>query len=570
MKSKKSFTRITLLSTLIVFVAFIFVIKLYYLQILNHKEFVAVADKQYIKPKTSLFDRGSIYFENKNGDIVSVATLTSGYSLVLDPRKIKNASTTYERLNVVIPLDEKTFYTKAGKTSDPYEEVAKKVSQDKGTEISNLNLAGVSLYKDKWRFYPGGTIASNVIGFVAYKGNDLVGRYGLEKHYEDVLSRKTTNLYANFYIEIFANLKQSLSLDQSSEGNIVATIEPTVEAALEEEVTKIHEKWTSEKTGAIIMDPNTGEIIAMAIRPTFNPNTYSTEVDASVYGNPMVESVYEMGSIIKPLTMAAGLDLGSITANTSYFDKGFVKADTETIYNHSKFVNGQTNMQTVLDKSLNTGAAFIVEKMGTKNFAAYMYDFGLNEKTAIDLPNEARNIVSGLKSPREVEYITASYGQGIALSPVSTVRALSVLANGGLLVRPHVVKRINYTSGLTKIIEETAPKQAIKKTTSDEITRMLVSVVDNALLGGKYKNKHYSIAAKTGTAQIAQPGSTGYYKDRYLHSFFGYFPAYKPKFLIFLFTVYPKSAGFAADTLSKPFFDLSDFLINYYNVPPDR
>jgi cell division protein FtsI/penicillin-binding protein 2 len=308
----------------------------------------------------------------------------------------------------------------------------------------------------------------------------------------------------------------------------------------------------------------------MAMRPTFDGNNYGEETDVSIYSNPLVENVYEMGSIIKPLTLAAGIDAGAISANSTYFDKGFVKFDTETVYNHDKTANGQTSMQTVLDKSLNTGAAYVALKMGTKNFAKYMFDFGLGEKTGIDLPNEAKNIVTGLSSPRDIEYVTASFGQGIALSPISTVRALSVLGNGGKLINPHLVKKINYYSGLSKTIEVPEPKQVLKKTSSEEITRMLVSVVDKALVGGKHKNPHYTIAAKTGTAQIAKPGSKGYYDDRYLHSFFGYFPAYNPQFLIFLYTVYPKDAGFAADTLSDPFFNLSDFLINYYNVLPDR
>jgi stage V sporulation protein D (sporulation-specific penicillin-binding protein) len=570
MKYKKSFTRITFLSVCIVFVAMLFVSKLYYLQVMNHDDFVALADRQYTKPKNGIFDRGSIFFENKEGDLISVATLASGFSLIINPTKITNASTTYESINRILPINEEDFMAKASKTEDPYEEIAKKVEQEKGDDIAALKIPGVGLYKDKWRFYPGVRIAANTIGFVAYKGDDLVGRYGLERQYEEVLERSETNLYANFFVEIFSNIKKTLSKDEKMEGNVVATLEPTVQATLEEAVSKIQKTWESEKTGAVIMNPQNGEILGMAVSPSFDPNNYSKESDVSIYANPLIENVYEMGSIIKPVTLAAGIDMGVITAKSEYFDKGFVKFDTETIYNHGKYVNGQTDMQTVLDKSLNTGAAYVVGKMGTKNFAKYMFDFGLGEKTDIDLPNEAQNIVGGLKSPRDVEYMTASFGQGIAMSPISTVRALSVLGNGGFLVTPHVVKKINYLAGLSKDIEVPTPRQVIKKTSSDEITRMLVSVVDNALLGGRHKNEHYSIAAKTGTAQIAKPGSKGYYGDRYLHSFFGYFPAYNPKFIVFLFTVYPKSAGFAADTLSSPFFDLSDFLINYYEVPPDR
>lgn len=570
MRYKKKFTRITVLSIGIVGAAMLFIVKLYMLQVVNHSYFDDLADRQYIKPRNGNFDRGSIFFENKNGNLISVATLSSGFTLYIDPRKVVNAAFTYKALNELIPIDQTSFAAKAAKKDDPYEEIAKKVSDEFGTKISNLKLPGVGLYKDKWRYYPGATVGANTIGLVAYQGDKLEGRYGLERFYEKTLQREESNLFANFFIEVFSNLKETISSDDSAEGNIVTTIEPTVQAMLEEAVGKIESKWLSESTGAVIINPQNGEIYAMSIRPTFDPNDFSKEADVRVFSNPLVESVYEMGSIMKPITLAAGIDAGVITPKSTYFDKGYVKFDTETVYNHDKIANGQTSMQTVLDKSLNTGAAYVAEKMGTKNFAKYMFDFGLGERTGIDLPNEAKNIVSGLSSPRDIEYITASFGQGIALSPISTARALSALGNGGLLINPHLVKKINYQSGLYKTIEVPLPKQIIKKETSSAITSMLVSVVDNALLGGRLKNPHYSIAAKTGTAQIAKPGSKGYYDDRYLHSFFGYFPAYDPKFLVFLFTVYPKSAGFAADTLSQPFFDISNFLINYYEVPPDR
>ncbi len=266
--------------------------------------------------------------------------------------------------------------------------------------------------------------------------------------------------------------------------------------------------------------------------------------------------------------MAAGIDSGAVTSKTTYNDKGSVSFDTETVYNFDKKGRGVIDMQTVLSKSLNTGMAFVVSKMGKDKFREYMLSFGLGERTNIDLPNEAQNLVSNLNSPRMIEYITASFGQGIALTPISTVRAFTPLANGGVLVDPHIVKRINYKNGFHKNIESKTNKQVLKKESVEEITKMLVEVVDVSLLNGKAKNPHYSVAAKTGTAQIANGG--GYHDDRYLHSFIGYFPAYNPQFLVFLYTVYPKGVEFAANTLADPFLDLSKFLINYYEVPPDR
>ena len=227
-------------------------------------------------------------------------------------------------------------------------------------------------------------------------------------------------------------------------------------------------------------------------------------------------------------------------------------------------------MQEVLNQSLNTGATFVALKMGNKKFSEYMKSFGLGTETGIDLPNETKGLISNLDSTREIEMATASYGQGIAMTPIGTVRALAALGNGGYLVTPHLVKKIQFDNGLFKKITFEPGKQVISSETSEEITRMLVKVVDEALAGGKVKLPDYSIAAKTGTAQMSDEGRSGYVDGKYLHSFFGYFPAYNPKFLIFLFHTYPKGVRYASETLTQPFMDITKFLINYYEIPPDR
>ncbi len=537
---------------------------------MHHDDFVEIADNQYVKKSGSIFSRGSIFFEDKDGGLVSAGTLKTGFILAINPSIIKDKEAVYEKISSIIDIDAEEFMAKAGKTTDPYEEITKRIPEDKTIMIQDLKIPGVFLYKEQWRFYPGGKTASNVLGILGYKGDEYAGRYGLEKFYDDVLERNKDDVYANFFVEIFRNWKKTVSKDDSFEGDIVATIEPSVQATLEDSLTKIHTKLNSVETGGIIMDPKTGEIYAMADVPTFDPNNFSGEKNVSIFGNSLVDNVREMGSIIKPLTIAAGIDAGVITPKTTYDDKGFVKANTATIWNHDRKAHGITSMQEVLNDSLNVGVAYVVSKLGNQKFSDYMKGFGLKEKTGIDLPNEAANIVNNLESPRDIEYITASFGQGIALTPISTIRALSVLANGGNLVSPHIIKKINYKGGFFKNTDINKGPQIIKKESSEAITRMLVEVVDKAMIQGKGKNEHYSIAAKTGTAQVASPDG-GYYDDKFLHSFFGYFPAYDPKFIVFLYTYDPKVGNlFAADTLAMPFFDLSDFLINYYELPPDR
>ena len=268
--------------------------------------------------------------------------------------------------------------------------------------------------------------------------------------------------------------------------------------------------------------------------------------------------------------MAAAVDAGAVTPKTTYDDKGYVLINGAKVSNFDGKGRGVVDMQQVLNDSLNTGMAFVTQRLGNEKLTKYFLSYGFGQETGIDLPGEVRGLVSNLKSPRDIEHVTASFGQGIAMTPIETIRGLSALGNGGFLPSPHIVKRINYTSGVSKQSTYEKSESVLKPESAKTVTDMLVKVVDNALLGGTVKNPRYSVAAKTGTAQMAKEGGAGYYDDRYLHSFFGYFPAYKPRFIIFLFTVYPKGAKYASHTLTQPFIDLEKFLINYYEVPPDR
>lgn len=547
--------------------------KLFFIQVIHGEEYSALADRQYSTPSSHIFERGAIFFKEKNGELASAATLGSGFVIAINPKLITEPEKVYEAINSIVPLPRQDFLDKANKKNDPYEEIAHRLTREQADKINTLPFKEISVYKEKWRFYPSSNMAARIIGFVGYSNeNQFAGQSGLERYYEDVLARNDNSLNINFFAEVFSNLGNTIFDGERREGDVILTIEPVVEKTLHDELAFIMKTWNPDLVGGVIINPVSGAVYAMEVLPTFDPNNLKDVKNSNVLNNPLVESVYEWGSIIKPLVMAAGLDAGAVTAKTTYNDKGFVELNGAKIKNFDEKGRGVVPMQEVLNQSLNTGMVFVMQKLGKERLRNYMIAYGLGEETGIDLPSEISGLIKNLQSTRDVEYATAAFGQGIAMTPIGTVRALSALGNGGRLIDPHLIDTIKYKSGLSRKPEFSAEgKQVISKKTSEEITRMLVEVVDKALLGGTVKIPEYSVAAKTGTAQMVNPDGKSYYDDRYLHSFFGYFPAYDPKFLIFLYTVNPKNgATFASHTLTSPFIRLTKFLLNYYEIPPDR
>ena len=570
---QRAVTRIRIITAVVLFFALVLLVRLYQVQVLQHDQYTTRAEQQYVHTVEDLLTRGNIFFTTKNNEYVSAATVRSGYVLAVDPSSIRDAEVVYEALSPYLALDRDTFLTRASLSGRTYVAIDERISEEVAVSIKELELPGVLLYKNQWRYYPGDTLAARTVGFIGFTGEGsdarLTGLYGLERYYDDVLNRDNDRLSVNFFAEIFSNLGSIVFDTESARtGDIVTSIEPAVARMLQDKLLEVNGERDSTLTGGIIIRPSTGEIVALDAVPTFNLNDRS---DATIedFRNPLVESVYEFGSIVKALTMAAGLDSGAVTAATTYYDAGFIELDTFTIRNFDGRGRGTVSMQEVLNQSLNTGVAFIVQTMGKVAFRDYFMALRFGSETGVDQPNEAYGLVENLNSPRDVEYVTASFGQGIATTPIAIVRSLSALANGGRLITPHIVTRIEYEDGTSKEVTYPEGERVFSEATSEEISRMLTIVVDEALANGTVKFDNYSVAAKTGTAQIAAPGG-GYYEDKYLHSFFGYFPSYDPEYLIFLYTVEPKGVRYASETLTDPFVDIVQFLINYYDIPPDR
>src|SRR3989344_146287 len=546
--------------------------RLFQLQVVNGSYSRDLAGSQYSASRLyGMYNRGSIYLEDRAGRRVTVAGLGSGYTLAFNPKQISNPEDVFESLSKYLPLLEKAdVIRKLGNKNDPYEELARRLDEQSADKISSLKLPGTILVKERWRYYPGESLAAQVLGFVGWNDKEFTGRYGIERSFENVLSRPPNNLYQNFFNQMLDGLHDEvLGANGSKSADIVLTIDPNVQTLAESKASTLNDEWRAKQSGILILNPKTGEILAMALSPSFNPNKYNEVSDIAVYQNSFIEDVFEMGSIMKPIVLASALDAGVINEETTYFDNGFVELNGKRIENFDGKGRGKVDMQEVLNQSLNTGAVFSALKLGAERFRNYMYKFGFEDKTNIDLPGEVSNLMANLETNKEIEMATASFGQGIALTPVSMARALGALGNGGFLIKPKIIKRIEGNLGFAKETKVTEQGRAISGKASEEITAMLVKVVDEALLHGKIKMEHYSIAAKTGTAQIASPDG-GYYDNKFTHSFFGYFPAYDPKFLVFMFLREPVGVKYASETLATPFHSIAEFLLNYYDIPPDR
>jgi cell division protein FtsI/penicillin-binding protein 2 len=594
--------RITFISVLILLMAALLIVKLYSVQIIHGSDFAERADRQYQRPSGHIFNRGNIYFTQKDGTPISAATVKTGFILAINPKLIRKSTgmsvatdanaavfdmseddvrgvkaidDAYAKINAIfkeagqMELSYDDFVMRANKENDTYEEIRKKIDESTGTQIAALKIPGVTMYKDKWRYYPGGQMAAHMLGILGFEGDNLIAQYGLEKSFDATLGRDSDNVYVNFFAEMFSNIKKTVVEHEKLEGDIVTSIDPDTQQYIEKMLEQISQAYASEKSGAIIMDPKTGDIIAMGLAPTFDPNDLRGLKDVGVLKNSLIQDVYEMGSVMKPLTLSVGIDRGVVNANTVYNDRGSVTLNNKTMYNFDKKGRGDITLQYALSKSLNTGFIHVAQKVGNDAMREYFKKYGFGEKTGIDLPYERTGLISNLDSDRDVEFATASFGQGIAMTPIEFIRAYTAIANEGQLVRPRIVKKINYRLGYSNDIGVEKGAQVIKPETAKAVTDMMVYNVDNSLLDGDAKNPRYAVAAKTGTAQIVN-NEGKYSEDRFLHSFIGFLPAYNPRFLVFVYTVNPRGVSFASETLAKPFIELTKFLINNFSLVPDR
>ncbi len=574
---KKYNTRLFLLSAVLGTLVIILIGWLYSIQIKQHNIFIQEAKavqetKKDIQPK-----RGIIYFQDKEANLVPVA-INKNYKLIYAVpetiQKENKIADTAKTLATLLNLDYNNLVTKLSKKNDLYEVIAQKIDdEEKVKQIQSLNLKGIYISEENSRYYPLNDLGCHIIGFVGetkQSEGKKEGLYGLEKYYNDVLEGKKGVFYGvrdargRLVRSLFSN--EEVVADGSS---LVTTIDKNIQYKIEEELANLIETRQGVSGSIIVMEARTGKILGLANWPKYNLNNYSQVKDYSVFKNLAIEDAVEIGSVMKILTMAAGLDSHAITPQTTYIDKGYVTIDKKTIKNFRNEVYGEATMTKVLEKSINTGAVFAEQQTGHKIFLDYLKKFRMDELTGIDLPFEARGDLSNLerKDTRDIYFATASFGHGILVTPIALLRAYSTVANGGVLVNPYVTEAVISPGGKR---EETPKDETNERIISEEtakaLTDMMVKVVEEGY-GSRAKIKGYLFAGKTGTANIA---SFGGYSEDTIQSFVGFFPAYNPRFAILVKLDKPKIGDAASATVTLSFRNVAQFLINYYNIPPDE
>jgi cell division protein FtsI/penicillin-binding protein 2 len=331
-------------------------------------------------------------------------------------------------------------------------------------------------------------------------------------------------------------------------------------------------KKAVEKHGAdggriIVMEPVTGKILAMANEPSFDLNDYSSVESLELFKNSNVSDAYECGSVFKPFTMAAGLDTGKINSNTTYIDTGQAQEAGYVIKNSDGKAYGQQTMTEVIEKSLNTGVIFVEKEIGNKTFLQYVENFGFGKKTGVDLPYEVGGNISNLKTNRNIEYFTASFGQGITVTPIQLANAYAALANGGELLVPQIVEETIQDGKRENQFKRNVVRKVISKNTANQIALMLESNVKNGH-GKQAKVPGYRIGGKTGTAQIPDREKGGYLENATIGTFAGFAPIDDPRFVILVIIDNPKDVEWAESTAAPVFGELAKFIFDYYNIEP--
>lgn len=445
--------------------------------------------------------------------------------------------------------------------------LARRLSPEASARIEAMDIEGIVLDPEPRRVYPSGSFAAHVLGFANY---DHEGNYGVEGWYDDVVGGEPGRVVGER-----DGLGNVIALSQSTwdppldGSDIVLTIDSAVQRIVEQVLAETVAEQNAAGGTIIVQDPKTGAILGMASMPTFDPNRFDTVSDMAVFSNPAVSAVYEPGSTFKTVVMAIGLDDGAVNTNTIHYDApGYREVpDHPPITNNNGRVFGEESMTEILIHSSNLGAIFVAEAIGQDRFYQRLMEFGFGRETGIDAQGEEYGILIGPWQPEwsPTLYFTTAFGQGIAVTPIQLVNAVSAIVNGGNLMQPYLVSEVRSADDVT-VHEPTVLRQVISEETSAIMREMMHEVVlENT---GEFADvPGYKIGAKTGTAQIPSPDG-GYIDDATIASIVGFGPVEDPQFTVLVKIDWPKESPWG-DTVAAPAMaEVFNQLFKLYGIPP--
>ncbi|MDE2311891.1 MAG: penicillin-binding protein 2 [Patescibacteria group bacterium] len=546
--------------------------RLFDLEVIHGQQARQQAEQQHSAYLKIFPSRGEIKLVDKISlQDIPVATNIKNYLVYAVPPDIQNATATAGSLAGVLSMAAADILPKLTDLSRKYVPIKKQLTDAEQAQIQDLKLPGIYLDSEDKRFYPENDFLSQALGFVGYnQRSQKVGLYGLEKYFEKDLAGSAGEVYEEKDTSGAWIFGAKREITPATDGvNLVLTIDKTIQFQAEQVLKDAVTKHGADSGNVLVLDPKTGAILAMAGYPDFDLNNYGKVTDPSVYNNLNVVGNYEPGSTFKAITMASAIDAGKIAPDTTYVDKGEVTVDNYTIKNAEPGGHGQITMTEALDLSLNTGAIFAENQLGNQAFAQYLQSFGFGKKTGVELTETAGDL-NGLKGNITVNYDTASFGQGISVTPLQMAVAYAALANGGKLMRPYIVQSKIYPDGKVVTTQPQQVGQPVSAKAANAVTAMLVDVVENGL-GKRAKVDGYFIAGKTGTAQVARKdGKSGYEPDDNIGSFIGYGPVENPQFVMVVRIDHPRDVKFAESTAAPAWGQLAQFILNYLHVAPTQ
>lgn len=540
-------TRIRFFFLFILCLLIIIVIRVFYIQVFDYQKLSTLAESLWSRELPIGADRGTIY--DRNGKVLATNITTT--SLVLIPNQIQNKEEVAEKLSEILNSDYEDMLAHVSKKTsiERVHPEGRQLSYDVASKIEELGYDGVYLVKESKRYYPYGSVLSHVLGYV---GIDNQGLSGLELTYDDYLTGK------NGAIKYFSDgkgnrLELSEVYEEPQDGiDLQLTIDLDIQLAAERELDNIMSKYTPEHALILAMDPDTGEVLAMASRPNFDPNNYQDYTTETINQNLPIWMTYEPGSTFKIMTLATSLEEQTVNLfEDTYYDDGSVNVDGATIHCWKSGGHGAQTFLEVVENSCNPGFVELGQRLGTNTLMSYINNFGFGAKTGIDLNGESNGILFNIDKMGPVELATTSFGQGISVTPIQQVTAVSAAINGGTLYEPFLVKEMLEPE--TKSVIYTKEPVMRRKVISEETSKLVRYALESVVANGSGRSayiENYRVGGKTGTAQKVQNGV--YMDGNYILSFIGFMPADDPKIVVYVAIDHPQGVTQYGGVVAAP------------------